>query len=639
MLPFVIGGLVTGSLYGLSGLGLVLTYRTSGVFNFAHGAIAAAAAFLFYALHDQHNVPWPIAALLVVVVFSVGVGSVMEWLTRTLSDAPAAVVVVVTVGLFLLLDGALSVNVHDVVRDLPPFLPQSGFTVADYLVSWEDVIIAVTALVGAVSLYAFLRTARLGVAMRAVVDNATLVRLTGEPPATIRRTAWSIGCGFAAISGILLARSQGLDVTQLTFLVVQAFGACAIGRFASLPMTYVGGLVVGVIAALTQDWFTTPPFSQLADAVPFLVLIAVLLVVPLRLLPRGNLAFRGLVSNAAQLSRRSGGAITAVLGLALVFVPHAVGSRLPEWISAESSFVIFASLALLIWTSGQISLCQMSFAALGATTMAHVAGHGVPWPLALLIAGLLTVPVGALVAIPAIRLSGVYLALVTLGFGIVMEFVIYPTFLMFGSGTTALSVNRPAAGPFTGSDESTYYLALIVVAIVCVALVAIQRSRFGRLLRAMSESPMMLATLGLNVNVTRLMVFCLSAFFAGIGGALVITQFPVGTTAFMPIQSLILVAVLAICAIVGTRPLLTSALAALLIEVLPGYVTSFSTDYQTLFFGIAAVLSGLVLANRDRLSAALRAQGIAKGDRLAHSPVAHRTATAAADSFVSVVSR
>lgn len=636
MLPFVIGGLVTGSLYGLSGLGLVLTYRTSGVFNFAHGAIAAAAAFLFYALHDQHNVPWPIAALVVVAVFSVGVGFVMEWLTRTLVDAAAAVVVVVTVGLFLLLDGGLSVDVHDVVRDLPPFLPQSGFTVSDYLVSWEDIIIAATALAGAVSLYVFLRVARLGVAMRAVVDNATLVRLTGESPAMIRRTAWSVGCGFAAISGILLARSQGLDVTQLTFLVVQAFGACAIGRFSSLPMTYVGGLIVGVVAALSQDWFTTPPFSQLSEAVPFLVLIAVLLAVPTRWLPRGNLAFRGLVSNAAELSRRSGVAIVAALALALILVPQVVGSHLPEWISAESDFVIFASLALLIWTSGQISLCQMAFAALGATTMAHVAGHGVPWPLALLIAGLLTVPVGALIAIPAIRLSGVYLALVTLGFGIVMEFVIYPTFLMFGSGTTALSVNRPRAGPLTGSDKSTYYVALIVIAIVCVALVAIHRSRFGRLLRAMSESPMMLTTLGLNVNITRLMVFCLSAFFAGIGGALVVTQFPVGTTGFLPIRSLVLVAVLAICAIVGTRLLLTAGLAALLMSVLPGYVTSFSTDDQTLSFGIAAVFCGLVLGNRERLSAWLQVQGVAKGDRLSHSPVSSREA---ADSFVSVASR
>jgi branched-subunit amino acid ABC-type transport system permease component len=637
VLPFIIGGLVTGSLYGLSGLGLVLTYRTSGVFNFAHGAIAAAAAFLFYSLHDQHHVSWPIAGVVVVAVFSVGVGFIMEWLTRTLADAAAAVVVVVTIGLFLLIDGAISVSVHDAVRSLPPFLPQSGFTVSDYLISWEDVIIALTALVGAVSLYVFLRMTRIGVSMRAVVDNPTLVRLTGEPPAKIRRTAWSIGCGFAAVSGILLARSQGLDVTQLTFLVVQAFGACAIGRFSSLPMTYVGGLIVGVIAALSQDWFTSPPFSQLSEAVPFLVLILVLLAVPTRWLPRGNLAFRGLVSNAAELGRRAGAAIVGVLALVLILVPQFAGSHLPEWISAESNFVIFGSLALLIWTSGQISLCQMSFAALGATTMAHMAGHGVPWPLALLIAGLLTVPVGALIAIPAIRLSGIYLALVTLGFGIVMEFVIYPTFLMFGTGGTALSVNRPTGGPFDGSDKSTYYLALIVIAIVCTALVAIHRSRFGRLLRAMSESPTMLTTLGLDVNVTRLMVFCLSAFFAGIGGALVVTQFPVGTTVFMPIQSLVLVAVLAICAIVGTRLLLTAGLAALLMSVLPGYVTSFSTDDQTLSFGIAAVLCGLVLANRDRLTAWMRAQGVAKGDRLSHSPVSGRSAAAAA--FVSVVSR
>jgi branched-subunit amino acid ABC-type transport system permease component len=636
VLAFIIGGLVTGSLYGLSGIGLVLTYRTSGVFNFAHGAIAAAAAFLFYRLHDQWHLPWPLAALIVLIGFVVVVGPVMELVTRSLNDVAAAVIVVVTIGLFLAIYGGLTVAVNDAVRTLPPFLPQTGFTISSVLVSWEDVIIAATALVGAVSLYLFMRVTRLGVAMRAVVDNPTLVRLTGEPPARIRRTAWSIGCGFAAISGILLARSQGLDALQLTFLVVQAFGACAIGRFSSLPMTYVGGLVVGVVSALASDYFSNPPFNQLPSAVPFIALIVVLLVVPLSKLPRGTLVFRGLVSDAAELSKRTGTGIVAVLVVLLLLVPHVVGAHLPVWISAESNFVIFASLALLVWTSGQISLCQMAFAALGATTMGHLTAHGVPWPLALLLAGLLTIPVGALIAIPAIRLSGIYLALVTLGFGIVMEFVIYPTFLMFGSELT-VSSTRPKFGPISGSDTSVYYVGLVVVALVSVALVSIHRSRFGRLLRAMSENPTMLTTLGLSVNATRLMVFCLSAFFAGIGGALVITQYTVSGTGFLPIQSLVLIAVLAISALAGTRLLLSSGIAAILISVVPGYVTSFDSDKQTFAFGLLAVIAGLVLANRSRLSTWVQRQSTIRGDRLTHSPVTSRTVPQP-DQLVSLVS-
>jgi ABC-type branched-subunit amino acid transport system permease subunit len=357
--------------------------------------------------------------------------------------------------------------------------------------------------------------------------------------------------------------------------------------------------------------------------VPFIALIIVLLAVPQAKLPRGTLAFRGLVSDARQLSRTWGTAIIVVVFGLLILVPQVAGARLPVWITAETMFVIFSSLALLVWTSGQISLCQISFAALGATTMGHLTAHGVQWPLALLIAGLSTVPVGALIAIPAIRLSGIYLALVTLGFGIVMQFVIYPTFLMFGSGLT-ISSSRPKFGPITGSDKSFYYVGLVVVALVAFALVALIRSRFGRLLRAMSESPTMLSTLGLNVSVTRLIVFCVSSFIAGVGGGLYITQFTVSSTVFQPLTSLIILAVLAISAVFGTRVLLTSAIAALLYEVLPGYANNFNTDWQTFSFGVLAIIAGLLLANRAKLLTFAQSHTAARRDRPGHGPVGDR---------------
>src|SRR5437764_15390640 len=101
LLPFLVTGVVTGSLYGLTALGLVLTYRTSGVFNFGHGAVAAGAAFLFYTLHITHGLPWPMAAGITLVVFGVVVGWAMELVTRGLGDVPEAVVIVTTIGLLL----------------------------------------------------------------------------------------------------------------------------------------------------------------------------------------------------------------------------------------------------------------------------------------------------------------------------------------------------------------------------------------------------------------------------------------------------------------------------------------------------------------------------------------------------------
>jgi branched-subunit amino acid ABC-type transport system permease component len=625
VLPFIVTGLVTGSLYGLTGVGLVITYRTSGVFNFAHGALAAAAAFIFFGLHTQHHLPWPLAAAITLAIFAVIVGPLMELLTRTLGDAPAAVSIVLTVGGLLFVEGLLLVISHDVVQASPGFLPQSGFTLSQVFVTWADVITAVLALAVAIGLYLYLRVARLGVAMRAVVDNQGLLGLTGVSPVRIRRRAWAIGTVFAALTGILLAPILDLDASLLPLIVVEAFGACAIGLFSSLPLTYVGGLAIGVAEALTTKFLTKPPFTNVGPAVPFVVLIVVLVAVAGHRLPRAGLSVRAIDTRLRSLQRRPAVLLAAASTAVLMAIPFLVGFHLATWTSGLSEFVLFGSLALLVWTSGQISLCQLSFAALGATTMSHMSHDGVPWPLALVIAGLLTVPVGALVAIPAIRLSGVYLALVTFGFGIVMQDVVYPTSLMFGSQLTAPST-RPHIGFINAitSDRWDYYVALAVALVCAAALIAIHRSRFGRLLKGLAQSPAMLESLGLDVYVTRLLVFCVSAFFAAVAGALTVTQFTVSSTTFQPVESLALIAVLAIAAVAGTRLILSAVIASLILAVLPGYVTSFGADQQTLGFGAAAMVGALILGIRAGRSGEGRLALAPGSGRQSKSPVSDR---------------
>jgi ABC-type branched-subunit amino acid transport system permease subunit len=219
----------------------------------------------------------------------------------------------------------------------------------------------------------------------------------------------------------------------------------------------------------------------------------------------------------------------------------------------------------------------------------------------LVLAGLITVPVGALVAIPAIRLSGLYLALATLGFGILMQDVIFPTKMMFGA-QLSVTAARPHLGLFNGAHDKQFYYLVLGLALLCLAVMAwISRSRLGRLLRAMSETPTMLATHGLGVNMTRLIVFCISAFFAGVAGALVVTQFGSASgVGYGPIQSLIFLAVLAIC---GTRILRSSILAAGLLAVVPGYLSKFNVDRQAFAFGLVAIAAGIVIANRAGISA------------------------------------
>jgi branched-subunit amino acid ABC-type transport system permease component len=614
MFAYIVIGIVTGSLYGLTATGLVLTYRTSGVFNFGHGAIAAAAAYVFYSLHYTHGIDWPIAGLLTVGSFAAIGGWVMERITRGLSGLPEAISVVATVGIMLGIDGALFLQFGSELRSFPDFLPDHGFHLGGVEITWSEVISTAIAVVCVAGLYLFLRVSRLGVAMRAVVDNPTLTALGGDAPARIRLASWMIGVGFAAMSGILLAPTLGLDATLLTLLVVQAFGACAVGLFKSLPATYLGGIVVGVAAALATKTFDSGALQGLPTAVPFIVLFAVLIVVPTNRLPRRRVSGGSLIPEVAPMSARNATALTVAGTGALIVVPHVVGAHLPLWTNALISVLLFVSLALLVWVSGQISLCHAPFIALGATNMSHLQDHGVPWGVAVLLAGLLTVPVGVLIALPAIRLSGLYLALATLGFGVFMQNVMYNTKWMFGSGAGRAEATRPTLGSFDANDpDSFYYLVLAIAIVGLLGMAVIYRSRLGRILRSMSESPTMLTTNGLNVSMARVVVFGISAFYAAVAGALTVTQFGSASgQGYGPVQSLIYLAVLAIC---GTRLLRSSLLAAGLLILVPGYIDGFGQEKQLLGFGLVAVATSIFIAKRPAMMAWIAQEAAARKER------------------------
>jgi ABC-type branched-subunit amino acid transport system permease subunit len=255
--------------------------------------------------------------------------------------------------------------------------------------------------------------------------------------------------------------------------------------------------------------------------------------------------------------------------------------------------IIFASLGLLVRTSGQVSLCQMTFAAVGSSTFAIAANHGVPWALALVVGGLAAVPIGALVALPAIRLRGVYLAVITLGFGILVERVFYATVLMFGA-TGSLSVPRPKLGfvSFSG-NRADYFLTLIIALMVCGLVIVIRRGRLGRMLQALSQTPALLQANGANANVTKLVVFCLSAFLAGIGGGMLgaVTQTTGGLTFDFSV-SLLMIAVLFVA---GRQPILSAFIAAGLYSVAVAYIKNPTLqNYSGVVFGLTA----LVVATR-----------------------------------------
>ncbi len=223
-------------------------------------------------------------------------------------------------------------------------------------------------------------------------------------------------------------------------------------------------------------------------------------------------------------SSRSGSTQVSALATAALFLllPNLVaGSDLNQFTVGVGFAIVLLSLGLLLWSSGQISLCQMAFAAIGASTFAHLQQGGFPWLICLLFAGLAAVPAGAIVAIPSFRLSGVYLAVATFGFGLLAQNLLYTSGLMFGLDNSEV-IDRPKLfGLETQGDKGYYYLVVVIAGLLAGLVLLVRRSRLGRILRALADSPAALDAHAVRTKVTRISVFCLSAFIAAIGGALI----------------------------------------------------------------------------------------------------------------------
>ena len=602
-LPFIVIGIATGSVYGLAATGLVLTYKTSGIFNFAYGSLAALSVFVFYFLHTEHGMAWPLAAALCVFVLAPLEGLGMELLARSLEPVGDTLKVVATVGLLLMVLGIGQLWYGNISSTtVPQFLPQESIPIGGVQVSWDQIIVVIISVLASGALYYFFRHVRLGAAMRGVVDNPDLVSMTGENPARVRRWAWIIGMVFASMAGLLLAPSLNLDALVITMLVVQAFGAAAIGYFSSLPLTFLGGIFIGVAGALSTKYAVSISWlSGFPASLPFIVLFVVLVVTPKARLAQRRVVHSLPVRRSWYAPARVRLAFGAVVVLVLAFVPNLVGTNLSIWSNALVDVILFVSLGLLVRSAGQISLCHLAFAAVGAAAFGHFTdSYHLPWLVALVLASLIAAPVGAIVSIPAIRLSGVFLALATFGFGILLEQMFYTTTWMFGPTTSGIAAPRPdfSIGPWHMATDSGFYYVLLVFALLSVAaMIGIQQGRMGRLLAALSDSPTALETHGTTTNVVRVLIFCISATFASLSGALlaVLFHYSVGSN-YSSFNSLILVAlvVISVCGMPWY-----GLIAAFGYTIIPGYVTISNINvYLEIAFGFFATTYAM---NRDKI--------------------------------------
>jgi ABC-type branched-subunit amino acid transport system ATPase component/branched-subunit amino acid ABC-type transport system permease component len=589
LLPFIISGITVGSLYGMAGTGLVLTYKTSGIFNFGHGANATIAAYVFYWLHIEHGWSWWLA--LIVSVFVVGpiLGLIMERIARQLALQRTSHKIVATVGLIVLVQGIATIWYGSDTLPVAQYLPKGSdsFEVGGVFVSYAQVTLTVISIIVVGALYVLFRYTRLGIAMRAVVGDPDLVDIIGANPISIRQMSWVIGTTFAALSGVLLLPLIGLQAIALTLLVAQAFAAAAFGAFNNIPLTFLGGLGVGILANVSKKYVLDVSWlSGLPSSLPFLVLIVMLLLLPKwRLVPPSSVERRPPLAYRAPLRFRLG---TAVPVLALfLLVPTFAGIHLSYFTLGLTQAILLLSLGLLVRTSGQVSLCHTTFAAVAAVAFSQFSvDHHMPWLAAVLLGALVAVPIGALVAIPAIRLSGLFLALATFGFGIMVENLFYPLGFMFTHLADGRRMPRP---DFATGDKAYYYVVLAFLVVICLVVVAIHESRIGRILRGLSDAPLAVATMGLSTNVTRVIVFCISSFIAGLAGILYGSSANFATSAdirYTAFTSLTLIAILALAPFREPWFALFMGFTA----IIPGYISGeHVNDYLNIIFGFFAV--------------------------------------------------
>jgi branched-chain amino acid transport system permease protein len=377
-------------------------------------------------------------------------------------------------------------------------------------------------------LWFILYRTRIGIDMRAVVDNRGLLMLFGGNPNRASRLSWVLGSSLAAVAGILIAPTLQLSVAPLTLLVINAYAAAIIGRLRSLPYTFLGAALIGLGSSYVVGYLPVSSVGWLQNlplAVPIIILFVALLLQPHERL-RGYTVRRSRESFPVPSYRL---ALTG--GVVLIAISAALGPLLgpqPLYFASIGLAlgVIGLSLVPLLGWAGQISLCQMTFAGVGALAFAHATGGGSV--LGLVAAFAVAAVIGLLTALPAIRLRGLYLALATAAvaelfdswiFGLPSVTFFHHTLPLFETG--ALPIARLSIGGLKLTNDHVYLVALAVIfSLFGLLVVAMRRSRFGRSLIAMRESQAGCETLGMRTTALKLSVFTLSAGIAGIGGVL-----------------------------------------------------------------------------------------------------------------------
>ncbi|MDI2126370.1 ABC transporter permease [Yinghuangia seranimata] len=540
-----LAGLGVGAIAALAAVGLITSYRATGVFNLGFGALAMVIAYLLW---QQVRVwDWPVvpAALFDVLVVAPVFGLLLErFVFRGLGrrGAGPAEMLAASLGVLVMLLGVAILTWGTESRLDPPALfggPPIDLwgdaTVSRAAVIELGVVVGVALLVAAVT-----RFTRFGADLRAVVDQRELAELTGVPADRVAAVGWAFGSMLAGLTGILLAPHLRLDPFGLTLLVLEIIGVAVVARLTSLPVAILVAVAIGVGQSELTRVQLTGRAQNLLQALQSNLFVVVLLLA-LLLLPR--MVEVGARGTSPWTDPGARGRLPALWWLPyplLLAAPLALGTEhLQSAQQVPALAIVFVSLVIVTGYAGQVSLGQAGFAGLGALIAASlVSGQffglpETPGLLALPLAALLVIPLGLLTGWPAIRRRGLALALTTFAVAAVVSRFVFaqPIF------TTGLRLDHP--WPF--DDERAFYvLELLCLGLVLLLVRRLHQGRLGRMLVATRDSEGGAAASGVDVPNLKVFVFAVSAGVAALGGALLgMAGRAFDAQVFDPIQGLI----------------------------------------------------------------------------------------------------
>ena len=540
-LSYALPGIPYGCTFALVAIGLVLSYQSTGVFNFAFGAQAYVAA-VAYAQLASHGVPRALSGVLAILVLSPLLGVLIDRLIFSrIPTGNVAAKTIAALGLMVGLPALVTILVGPGDISSPPSLLFDVNTVIFHVagtpvdgVQLSTVVVTILVLI---ALTTTLRHSVFGLEMRAAVESPRLLRLHGVSSRRVTTLAWATSSTLAGLAGVLLApRYATVSIDNYTVLLVAAIAGAAIAGLESPVIAAVASVGIGVAMGLTTGYAPAGSVwsTGLLSAIPFVLLLGLLAFHPkLRRLgssedplasvdppPTPILPPERSVMLTSSL-RYIGPAVLVLMVISML-----------TWVSSTWVFVItgglglslvFMSITLTTGAAGQVSLCQATFAGVGAFTAGQLATHqGVPVLTGAIAGGIAAAGAGLVAALPALRLRGLALSLSTLTIALLADAIAFPT-AWIGGPPTGLTVPRPMLGSISFATESTRAYFLLVVMVVAVTGFFVRRllrGTTGRGLAASRQSPLAAAGIGFSPSLTRMVVFALSAAIAGVGGAM-----------------------------------------------------------------------------------------------------------------------